>query len=153
MLREDMRRALGGKQDLGPEMKKKKRKKSKTDDLTMQHYHQSRRFFWEHFKKQARRNRERQQSIVPTEITEEMKSYVNDIQERPSTGSIRIYFQNVNTIKIGGRVEETETALKMLKGAEVSIFCLSEVNKNFRHQGVNNDMESLLQITILGTEY
>ena len=82
-----------------------------------------------------------------------MKSYVSDIEERPSRRSIRIYYQNVNSLKIGGRVEETETAMKVLKGAGVSIFCLGEVNKNFAHREVKNDMKNLLERTLPGTEY
>ena len=55
---------------------------------------------------------------------------MDNIEEQPERGSIRVYFQNINTIKIGGEATEDIEALKKLAAVGASIIGLSEVNTN-----------------------
>ena len=137
----------------GSGLKKKRRKKRKTGYLTMEPYKYSRRYLREQFKKQQEMNKERQRRINPGVTIVEYKSHLKDLEEKPGRKELRIFFQNVNTLKLGKRIEETDTAMKILRGAGVSIFGLSEVNKNLAHPEVVSDFENLLRRTMPGAEY
>ena len=55
-------------------------------------------------------------------------SYLDDIETQPDCGSLRIYFQNVNTLKIGSDIVEDLEAMRKLAAVGTSVICLSEVN-------------------------
>ena len=71
-------------------------------------------------------------AFIRSERAKTPRSYLDNTEEQPERGSIRVYFQNINTIKIGGEATEDIEALKRLAAVGASIIGLSELNKIWR---------------------
>ena len=59
--------------------------------------------------------------------------------------SLRLYFQNINTLKIGQGRKETEESFKRLSASGVSITLLSEINKNMEMEEVMETIQLELE--------
>ena len=72
----------------------------------------------------------RQPNVSNDREVEVPVSYLDNIETQPDRGSLRVYFQNVNTFKIGSDAVEEVEAMRKLAAVGASVVCLSEVNKN-----------------------
>ena len=89
----------------------------------------------------------RTRSILPIreELMGDAKSHLHNIDQEPTRGSLRLYFQNINTLKIGQGRKETEEAFKRLSASGVSITLLSKVNKNMEMEEVMDKIQQVVQ--------
>ena len=84
-------------------------------------------------------------AFISSERAKTPRSYLDNIEEQPERGSIRVYFQNINTIKIGGEAIEDIEALKKLAAVGASIIGLSEVNKNMEDGETKKAVEEVIR--------
>ena len=99
-----------------------------------------------------RRSLGRECPVVTSVIKDSMDSYLEELESKPGANDLRIYFQNVGTLVLGEQVGETNTALKALGAADVSLICLGEINKNLEHPRVREKVRASITLTIPGAQ-
>ena len=114
---------------------------------------QQRRYVRELMRSRAKRVAARTPGIGSKVVPQKAMSYLDTIYEEPERRSLRIYFQNINTLKLGSEAGEDLHALKKLSATGVSIMCLGELNKNMEKKEVRKEVESLLRESMPGAKY
>ena len=82
--------------------------------------YERRRYIRAKMRKQRSRKSNQIEQSAGGEIIEREESYLGKLQDTINDKTLRIYFQNVNTIGLGRKVGETETALQVLDAADVA---------------------------------
>ena len=77
-------------------------------------------------------------------IEQSSPGYFDDINTPVGRQSCRVFFQNVQTLKIGEESEETSSGLRILEGVGADVMGLSEVNKNWAHPRVREEYNRML---------
>ena len=87
-----------------------------------------------------------QRKVMPLrkELLAVSRSYLDKLDIEPTRKSLRVYFQNVNSLKIGKGRKETEESFKRLAASGVSLTFLSEVNKNLELEEVAQKVEQVV---------
>jgi len=67
------------------------------------------------------------------QLEEICDGHLDDIDELKDEISCRVYYQNVETTKIGINIEDTEYAARVINNLEIDVMGLLEVNKIFEH--------------------
>ena len=114
---------------------------------------QRRRYIIEIMRKRARHTECLTPGIGNNNVPAPAKSYLDDIVKEPEKRNLRIYFQNINTLKLGGNAEEDVRALKKVSAMGASIVCLSEINKNLEKKEVRYEVSRMLNETMMGAKY
>jgi len=91
------------------------------------------------------RVRDRAVLLRQSELPEKEMSYLDDLDEEPVRGSIQVYFQNLNTPKLGIEIKEETELFKRLTTSGVSLISLSEVNKNMELEEAKTDIEEVVK--------
>ena len=85
-------------------------------------------------------------------IEQSSKGYFDDINAPVGRQACRVYFQNVQTLKIGEGREETASGLRILEGLGADVVGLSEVNKNWAHPMVREEYNRMLRREMPGVK-
>ena len=102
-----------------------------------------RRYIKELNRKRARKKFSGTPVIMEKKSQEVPKSYLDSIEEEPVRGALRIYFQNVNTLKIGSEAAEDIRAVKKLTAVGTSVICLTKINKNMEDGETRSEVEKV----------
>ena len=113
---------------------------------------QLRRYLRELNRKRAMRQTRRTPVLMGGILLEPPRSHLDSIETQPDKQCIRIYFQNVNTLKIGGEAAEDINALKKLAAVGTSVICLSEINKNMEDGETRRAVEEVIRKARAGME-
>ena len=114
---------------------------------------QRRRYIIEIMKKRAKHTESLTPGIGNNNVPAPAKSYLDNMETEPDKRNLRIYFQNINTLKLGGNAEEDRRALKKLSAMGASMVCLSELNKNLEKKEVRYEVSRMLNETMMGAKY
>ena len=111
---------------------------------------QRRRYLRNLMKRKGRKEVQRMALPVQRAVAEESRSYLDCLEDEPTRKSLRIYFQNVNTLKVGSERKETEESFRKLSMAGTSLVFLSEVNKNMELEEVAKKVEEVVSAGMPG---
>ena len=115
--------------------------------------YERRRYIRAKMKKQRSRKSNQIEQLAGGEIIEREESYLGKLQDTINDKTLRIYFQNVNTMGLGRKVGETETALQVLDAADVALVYLTEVNKNPEHKLVQLQLDTMMRRRMKEAKY
>ena len=114
---------------------------------------QQRRYVRELMRSRAKIVAARTSGIESEGVPQKAMSYSDKIYEEPDRKSLRVYFQNINTLKLGSEAAEDLHTLKKLSATGASITCLSKLNKNMEQKEVRKEFESMLRQAMPGAKY
>ena len=78
-------------------------------------------------------------------IEDECPGYLNDMSNKKSGGDLRIFFQNIGTLKVGMQTDVSEEAVEIMHGLGVDIAGLTEINKKFGNLVVRGQADRIFQ--------
>ena len=64
-------------------------------------------------------------------IEDKCPGYLDDMSNKKNGGDLRIFFQNIGTLKLGMQTDVSEEAVEIMHGLGVDIAGLTEINKKF----------------------
>ena len=111
---------------------------------------QRRRYMRNLIKRKGRREAQRMAIPVRRAVATESRSYLDNLEDEPTRKSLRVYFQNVNTLKVGQERKETEDSFRRLSASGTSLVFLSEVNKNMELEEVAKKVEEVVKAGMPG---
>ena len=106
---------------------------------------QLRRYLRELNRKRAVRQTRRMPVLTGGILPEPPRNHLDSVETQPDKQCMRVYFQNINTLKIGGEAAEDIKALKKLVAVGTAVICLSEINKNMEHGETRRAVEEVIK--------
>ena len=85
---------------------------------------------------------------IATSIPKLLKSYLDETDEGPKRICLRIYFQNMNMLKLREGENESKIVFRLLLASGVLVVCLSELNKNMENVIVQRNLEKVMNKTM-----
>ena len=111
-----------------------------------------RRYIRAKMKKQGNRKQSQIEQLIGSEIQEKEHRCLGELQDPVNSKTLRVYFQNVNTLGLGG-IGETETALQILDAADASLIYIIEANTNPDHGLVQLQIKTAIRRRMKGASY